>query len=105
MTTVKPPNAASVTRPTKDYFRVSPAARPPLRIGILLDSPKLSAFFARIIEDIQASNFARIEFLIFKKKSAAAPKVQPRSRFGALKHRFLTPTLRKRALYDAYLRI
>ena len=95
---------ASMAPAMNGFFRVSPAARPPLRIGILLDSPKLSAFFARIIEDIQASNFARIEFLVFKKKSAAALEAPPRSRFGALKHRFLTPTLRKRALYDAYLR-
>ena len=74
MTTVKPPNATSVTRPTKDYFRVSNADRPPLRIGILLDSPKLSAFFARIIEDIQESNFARIELLVYRKKTAQIPQ-------------------------------
>jgi len=85
------------------FFRVSSADRPPLRIGILLDSPKLSAFFARIIEDIQASNFARIELLVYRKKPAQAQE-QSKSRLGALKKRFFTPTLRKRALYDAYVR-
>jgi hypothetical protein len=84
-------------------FRTSPAQNPRLRIGILLDSPKLSAFFARIIEDIQASNFARIELLVYRKRPASA-QVQPRSRLGALKHRLLTPALRKRALYDLYLK-
>jgi hypothetical protein len=84
-------------------FRTSPAQGPPLRIGILLDSPKLSAFFARIIEDIQASNFARIELLVYRKKPAAT-QAQPKSCFGALKNRVLNPTLRKRALYDAYLK-
>jgi hypothetical protein len=95
---------ASMAPDMNRFFLFSPADRPPLRIGILLDSPKLSAFFARITEDIQSSTFARIEFLVFRKKPAAAPKPHPRSRFDALKHRFLTPALRKRALYDAYLR-
>lgn len=86
-------------------FRFSPAERAPLRIGILLDSPKLSGFFARIIEDIQESNFAAINLLVFRKRAAdSSPKPQPRSRAAALTHRLLTPTLRKHALYDAYLR-
>lgn len=85
-------------------FRISPADQPPLRIGILLDGPKLSTFFVQIIEDIQASNFARIELLIYRKKMAQTVQAEPKSRFGAIKHRLLTPTLRKRALYDAYLR-
>ena len=93
MTTLKPPQATSVTRPTKGYFRVSNVDRPPLRIGILLDSPKLSAFFARIIEDIQKSNFARIELLVYRKRTVPVPQPQPKSRLGAIKYRLLTPTL------------
>ena len=86
------------------HFRFSPADKPPLRIGILLDGTKLSAFFARIIGDIQKSNFARIELLVFRKKPSAVPQPIPKSRLGAVQHRLLTPNLRKRALYDAYLR-
>src|SRR5205814_4250093 len=71
---------------------------------ILLDDTKLSAFFARIIEDIQNSNFARIELLVSRKKPSATPQPKPKSRLGAVQHRLLTPNLRKRALYDAYLR-
>src|SRR5215467_6175511 len=63
-------------------FRTSPSQNPRLRIGILLDGPKLSAFFARIIEDIQASNFARIELLVYRKKPAQAQE-QSKSRLGA----------------------
>src|SRR5262249_1137297 len=85
-------------------FRPSPVNHPPLRIGLLLDGPTLSRFFARIVEDVQASNFARIELLVFRKKIAAAGQTAAKSRIGALKHRLLTPNLRKRALYDAYLR-
>jgi len=56
--------------PEAHPFRFSPAVGPPLRIGILLDTPKLSAFFARIIEDIQGSNFANLELLVFRKNAA-----------------------------------
>src|SRR5215467_6756748 len=84
-------------------FRFSSASHPPLRIGLLLDGTKLSAFFARIIEDIQASNFARIELLVYRKKPAVT-NTQPTSRLAALKKRLLHPALRKRALYDAYLK-
>jgi hypothetical protein len=85
-------------------FRFSSADHPPLRIGILLDGTKLSAFFARILEDIEKSNFARIELLVYRKKALQAPRPQPKSRLGAIQHRLLAPNLRKRALYDAYLR-
>jgi len=67
-----------LTTPNR-YYRISAGNRPPLRIGLLLDSiDRISAFFARNIEDIQASNFAKIELLILKKspdsKSLAPPK-------------------------------
>src|SRR6266567_2602478 len=54
---------ASMTVSMIQPFRFSPAERAPLRIGILLDSPKLSGFFAKIIGDIQESNFATINIL------------------------------------------
>jgi hypothetical protein len=85
-------------------FRVSNAARPPLRIGILLDSPKVSAFFARVIEDIQASNFARIELLVYRKKSAPSQAVQRKSRTANWIERLLDSTKRKRILYETYQR-
>lgn len=97
------PSLVSRTSP-KNYFRFSPANRPPLRIGLLLDGPKLSGFFARIIEDVQASNFARIELLVYRKKPASPAAPKPTSKLGGLKRRFLNPALRKRALYDFYLR-
>jgi hypothetical protein len=71
-----------------------------------LDGPKLSAFFARIIEDIRGSNFANLELLVFRKK--AQPVVlesPPKSIIGTLRKRFLDPRLRKTALYDLYLRL
>lgn len=83
-------------------WRFSAANRPPLRIGLLLDSDKLALFFTKIIEDIQSSNFARIELLVYRKK-AASPKA-PHARSG-FRRRILEPKLRKRLLYDFYLRL
>ena len=84
--------------PEAHPFRFSPAVGSPLRIGILLDTPKLSAFFARIIEDIQGSNFANLELLVFRKKAQpVVPESPSRSVIGTLKKRLLDPRLRKTA--------
>src|SRR6476646_6975820 len=92
--------------PEAHPFRFSPAANAPLRIGLLLDSPKLSAFFARIIEDIRGSNFANLELLVFRKKTQPlAPESPSTSLIGTVKKRLFDPKLRKSALYDFYLRL
>jgi len=83
-------------------FRFSPAAQPPLRIGIMLDSSKPSGFFAQVIEDIQASNFAKIELLVYRKKSSA-PK-PPNSRLANWTERLLDSNKRKRLFYEMYQR-
>src|SRR5690348_17615434 len=65
------------------YYRISSADRPPLRIGLLLDSrDEISAFFAKIVEDIKSSNFARIELLIVSKTPVDNPTTRkvPHSR-------------------------
>ena len=88
------------------YFRTSTADHPPLRIGLLLDTAKVSAFVDRIIEDITASNFVNLELLVFRK--APLSPAQPdgsRSTIGKLARRFLNPTLRRHTLYDLYLRL
>lgn len=88
-------------------WRYSPAHRPPLRIGLLLDDTRLSRFSARIIEDIQASNFARLELLVFKKTRApqSVAFAKNSSLLAGLSRRLFDPKLRKRALYDLYLRL
>src|SRR5262249_9624827 len=85
-------------------FRVSDAARPPLRIGILFDSPRTSAFFARVIEDIQASNFGRIELLVYRKTNTASDPAKNKSRYVNWKGRLLDSGTRKRILYEMYQR-
>ena len=86
-------------------WRFSAADRPPLRIGLLLDSPKLARFFAQIVDDIQASNFAKIELLVYRKAARRpADGSQNRSHSG-LGRRLLDAKSRKRLLYDFYLRL
>src|SRR6266705_4033630 len=84
------------------YFRLSPAVRPPLRIGLLLDTAKVSAFCARVIEDIQCSNFARIELVAFRKSPAKPVVPNPSASLAnKLARRLIDPKLRKHILYNA----
>ncbi len=89
------------------YYRFSSASRPPLRIGLLLDSSEeLYSFSAKIIEDIQASNFARVELLIVKKTPAETRASEKKSSAAArFLRRFSDAKLRRRLLYDLYLRL
>jgi hypothetical protein len=75
-----------------------------LRIGLLLDGVKLSRFFAMIIEDIQASNFAKIELLVLRKASEKPPEPRRSGVAKAARH-LLNPEFRKHALYNQYLRL
>ena len=48
-----------------DYYRTSSSGRPPLRIGLLLDSEEtIPAFVAAIIQEINSTNFARVELVV-----------------------------------------
>ena len=87
------------------YYRNSSATHPPLRIGLLLDSrERISASFARIIADIQASNFADIKLLIVK-KSTSAPANASNSGVSRFLRPLLNPKLRRQLLYTLYLRL
>jgi hypothetical protein len=84
----------------------SPDGRPPLRIGLLLDSQKMALFCSKIIQDLKASNFAKLELLVYRKPPAPPPG--PNSNGGALsslRQRLFDSKSRKRALYDLYLRL
>jgi hypothetical protein len=87
-------------------FRFSPANKTPLRIGILLDDVNLLAVFARIVDDIQASNFAKLELLVYPKKAASntAPPVK-KSKLANLASRIRDPKLRSRTFYHLYLKL
>ncbi|MBV9158584.1 MAG: hypothetical protein JO097_20160, partial [Acidobacteriaceae bacterium] len=48
-----------------DLYVSSKSDRPPLRVGLLLDTPVLAAALAGIVVDIQRSDFARIELVVY----------------------------------------
>src|SRR4029077_13649065 len=76
-----------------------------LRIGILLNSrEKISASLARIIADIQASNFAEIKLSIVK-KSTSAPANSSNSGVSRFLRPVLNPKVRRQLLYSLYLRL
>ena len=54
-----------------DLFRTSMANRRPLRIGVLLDGAILPRWIEQVIHQIQASNFARLDLLVFNAAAEA----------------------------------
>ncbi len=55
-----------------DLYLSSPIEEPVLRIGLLLDGPVLAAALAGIVADIQRSNFARIELVVYNGSANSA---------------------------------
>jgi hypothetical protein len=89
----------------RSFWRISSSSNPPLRIGLLVDGVRMSRFFATIIEDIQASNFANIELLVFRRIPASENSTNPAdSKVSKAVRRLLDPQLRKHTLYEQYLR-
>lgn len=77
---------------------------PRLRIGVLLDDYDLPRFAAGILEDIQSSNFARVELIVLRKTHEGSLAAPPRSRIKSVARRFSNPELRKHLLHALYLR-
>jgi hypothetical protein len=92
MVSTASPSAQRPALASSLWWRNSPANRPALRIGLLLDGPELPNVFARVVEDIQASNFARIELAIYRK----SPTLPPRPRANTVTRIF-------RRFFDANL--
>src|ERR1035441_7173334 len=85
------------------YYRTSSADRPPLRIGLLLESTdEIPAYAAMILDDLTASNFARVELLVVRKISAAI--VAGRGP-ASIARPFTDPKSSNHWLYDLYLRL
>ena len=82
----------------------SPAIKPPLRVGLLLNGPKLASFCARIIEDLQASDFVKLELLVCRKSPSTAEPRQVQGIFSRITRRLFDANIRKHTLYDLYLR-
>jgi len=59
-------------------YRQSESDRPPLRIGLLLDSAELPSCFAEVVDHILESNFARLELLVFNAETEKKAEPPPR---------------------------
>ena len=98
----------SAPRETPDFASNSPwlyshAPKPPLRVGLLLDGPVLPRFNARIIKDLQASNFVDLALLVYKRLSPVQTAKRPKSVPGRIARRLFDPKLRKHTLYELYV--
>lgn len=102
MTAPSPPDNSDPIEPSPWLY--SPEVKPRLRVGLLLDGPVLPRFNARIIRDLQASNFVDLALVVYKKPSAIPKPQPPKSFAGRLARRLFDSKLRTLALYELYLR-
>lgn len=90
--------------PNSGLWLHSPANAPPLRIGLLLDNADLARFSRKIIEQIQASNFAKLELVIYRTSTSLSNANQKPGVIARVKRRLLDRNLRSHVLYDLYRR-
>src|SRR5688572_2692545 len=86
------------------FYLRSTSGRPPLRIGLMLDSLNLPVWIVSIIDHIQASNFARIELLVLNGLAAQKPPATGRrSPLPVRAWRIVSNSKRRgKLLYNAY---
>lgn len=86
-----------IESPQSHYLKSS-SSRPALRIGLLLDSLRdVPAFAAKILRDINASNFARIEAVVVKKTGSLT---EPKSKGDLLYNLYLRLDARMKPAND-----
>ena len=86
-----------------DLFLTSKVNRPPLKIGIFLDDTSLPRWIEQVIRQIQASNFARIELLVFN--AAVEEKLPRRSWWRSILRLLSDPTRRSQWGYQLYIKL
>jgi hypothetical protein len=98
--------SADPIRLISDLYIHSSSSKPPLRIGLLLDSTELSRALASVVADIARSNFARIELVIFNASSRPAAAAPPPSSFPRRILRLLSDAkARSSAAWTLYTRL
>lgn len=86
-------------------YRQSTAAKPKIRVGLMLDSPVILGCLARVVDDIIHSNFAELSFVVYNapaKKNAAQPGPR-KSLPGRILRLLRTKSSRQNYLYQRYL--
>src|ERR1700686_4300333 len=87
-------------------YRQSESGRPPLRIGLLIDSAKLPSCFAEVVDNILQSDFACLELLVLNaaEQEKATVPVPKRSLFRKVIDLLLNNQRRRTFLFDLYQR-
>lgn len=90
----------------EQYYLRSSADRPPLRIGVLVDGDGLAAPFAAVVNQINRSNFARVELVVRNGLSADQPAepALPSGRLRKLLALLRDPVRRKKLGFALYTR-
>lgn len=89
-----------------ELFLTSNSNRPPFRIGVLLDSFTVAACFARVLDDIQNSEFANLELLILNGNSPIwKSQVGPHSKLRTLLRVVSNKKQRSTLLYTIYQKL
>ena len=81
-------------------WRTSPSQNPRIRVGVLLDDTWIERCFASVLDDIRQSNFAQLKLAVFRSGGPSRVQTHPMG----LGRRLLNAALRRRMLYDSYLR-
>lgn len=86
-------------------YRQSTAAKPKIRVGLMLDSPVIYACFARVVDDILHSNFSELSFLVYNAsaKKCTTQSGPRKSLPGRILRLLMTKSIRKKFLYERYL--
>jgi hypothetical protein len=93
------PGAWTLAEP---FYLRSGAARPPLRVGLLVDSFLQPAWVDRILDQIERCAFARLELVVTRSGDGIAPRPGPLGRAARL---LADPALRSGLLYSLYDRL
>ncbi len=86
-----------------NFYLSSASPAPRLRIGLLIDTPEIPAVFARVISDIQRSDFADVVCVIRNMDAKPPSSIQslPRRVWKFLS----SPKLRQAILYAVYVKL
>ena len=87
----------------ESFYLRSTSGRPPLRIGLMLDSFALPAWIVSVIKHIRASNFATIELIVLNGIEQNKPSGGKKANLPARAWRLIgNPKRRSKLLYNAY---
>src|SRR5437016_2327810 len=86
------------------FYRSSRTGKPPLRIGLLLDTASLPRWSAEVVDRIVQCDFAAIELLVFNGSARKGEARRPRSLIRKVIDTLRNARLRRSFLFILYQR-